>query len=111
MDKNIKQNLAETKWTQLIASCQASPLTVSEFARQNHIGQGNLYNWAKRLGVSLKHQPQADQDISFIELNSLRSFKQETTERYPIEMGVNHFTIKTEVPWCRFVELVKELQV
>jgi hypothetical protein len=106
MDQNIRRTLAETKWTQLIEECQASPLTIGEFARQHHVGQGSLYNWAKRLGGSLKHHPQAG--ISFIELSPIHSRSQET-ELYPIEMGVNHLTIKAEMPWCKLVELLKAL--
>ncbi|EKD75092.1 MAG: hypothetical protein ACD_44C00228G0002 [uncultured bacterium] len=108
MNKDIKRTLEEKKWTRLIQEFQSSSLTVSEFAHQSHVGQRSLYTWAKRLGLSLKHQPQAN--ISFIELGALSSHKQETTEYYPIEMGINHFTIKAEVPWYRLIELVKEFQ-
>lgn len=109
MDREIKRAGQETKWNRLIQQCQSSPLTVSEFARQNHVGQGSLYAWAKRLGVSLRHKPEVG--IGFVELGALQTKVSMTKEddAYPVEMTVNHLTIKAEMPWIRIVDLVKAL--
>lgn len=109
MDRKIKQTVTETKWEQLIQQCQSSSLTISEFARQNQIGQGSLYMWAKRLGVSLRHKP--DVGIGFVELRTLQSKAPTTKEDdfYPVEMIVSQLTIKAEIPLMKIVELVKAL--
>lgn len=109
MDLKIKQAVTETKWEQLIRECQSSPLTVSEFARQNLVGQGSLYTWAKRLGVSLRHKPEVG--MGFIELGTHHSktSMDKTKDAYSVEMTVSQLTIKAEMPLMRIVELVKAL--
>lgn len=109
MDREIKRAGLETKWERLIQQCQTSPLTVSEFARQNQVGQGSLYTWAKRLGVSLRHKSEVG--IGFVELGELQSKVSMTKEddAYPVEMTVSQLTIKAEMPLMRIVELLKAL--
>ena len=109
MNREIRRAGLETKWARLIQQCQTSSLTIKAFAFQNRVGQGSLYIWAKKLGMSLKHQSQAG--IGFIELGTLPSKMSmpEAVDSYPIEMTVSHLTIKAEMPLVRIVELVKAL--
>jgi hypothetical protein len=93
------------KWTDLIKMCQASPLTVKEFAHENKIGLGSLYIWSKRLGIALK--PKVQGEIGFFELGMIQPQAQ-GTQCCHVEMGVGDLTIKTEVPWVRVIELIKE---
>lgn len=102
----MKQSSAlAAKWTGLIRDCQASRLTIKEFAQQNKIGAGSLYIWSKRLGLSLRGQNQSE--ISFIELGSNRSTVRDT-HLYPVEMGAGGITMKTELPLLQIVALIKE---
>ena len=93
------------KWTDLIKMCQASPLTVKEFADENRIGVGSLYIWSKRLGLALKLKTQGE--IGFFELGKIQAQVQGTQSCH-VEIGVGGLTIKTEVPWVRVIELIKE---
>ena len=96
----------EAKWANLLKECQSSLLTVKEFAYQHKISQGNLYVWAKRLGISLRSQSSIG--MSFIELGSIQSTVR-NTELYPVEMSVGGITIKTEMPLIQIVSFVKGL--
>lgn len=100
-----QSNGLEEKWTGLIKECQASRLTIKEFAQQNRIGAGSLYTWSKRLGLSLRAQNQSE--LSFIELGSIQTTVG-NTELYSVEMGAGGITIKTEMPLFQIVALIKE---
>lgn len=71
MGQSQDHTTLHNKWIHLIKACQTSTLTVAAFARENNIGEASLYNWSKRLGLPLKHKPQAEgqPEISFVVLN------------------------------------------
>lgn len=103
-----QSSVLEAKWTGLIKACQASQLTVKEFANQKKIGVGSLYVWAKRLGLSLRSQDQSG--INFFELGSIPTTVtvRSNTELYPVEMSVGNMTMKTEMPLIQIVTFMKE---
>ena len=94
------------KWLDLVRRCQASDLTTLEFARQNQVGEGSLYYWAKRFDLPLKNLPNSA--VGFVELKSIHT-QPADDKPYPIEISVNHMKIRTEASWINVVELVKGL--
>ncbi len=64
-------------YTQLIASCKKSNLTVSNFCQQNKIRQSTYYYWQKKLKKSIT-KPIAKQSSQFVPVQIKPSCAQNT---------------------------------
>lgn len=59
--KTKKSGFTKEQQLALVKGCQASPLTVADYAKANKVAESTLYRWAEVAGVSLKSGKKKDQ--------------------------------------------------